>query len=77
VTFWRGKLKKLDFIDESYHRMKIKHSLKLPKGGNQKPLIQEKKTMQWPIEKGSKWQTIVIIKMHSKLKIEKHESHKN
>jgi hypothetical protein len=32
----------------------IKMSLKIPKGGNQKPYIEEEQTTQWPKEKVQK-----------------------
>ena len=34
------------------HDIHVKKSLKIPKGGNQNPYIEEEQTTQWPQEKG-------------------------
>jgi len=36
-----------------------KKSLKIPKGGNQKPYIEEEETTQWLKEKSTKGQTTI------------------
>jgi hypothetical protein len=33
--------------------------VKIPKGGNQNPYIEEEQTTQWPKEKGQKGQTTI------------------
>ena len=46
--------------------------MKLPKGGNQNPYIEEH-TTQLPKEKVQKGQTTIYKTLHRKLKIEQHE----
>jgi hypothetical protein len=41
--------------------------LKIPKGGNQKPYIEEKQTTQWP-KKNYKWTNNDLQDIHIKLK---------
>ena len=57
----------------------IKKSLKIPKGGNQNPYIEEEQTAQWPKEKGQKEKdkrtNNDLQNIHIKLKIEQHEPH--
>ena len=48
---------------------KTKKSLKIPKGGNQNPYIEEKQTTQWP-KKKDKRTNIDLQNIHIKLKIE-------
>ena len=44
--------------------------LKIPKGGNQKPSIEEEQTIQWPIVNTH---TMIYKTLHRKLRIEQHE----
>ena len=37
----------------------IKQSLKIPKGGNQNPYIEEEQTTQWPKRKSTQGQTMI------------------
>jgi hypothetical protein len=47
----------------------IKKRLKIPKGGNQNPYIEEEQTRQWPKEKVQKTNND-LQNIHVKLKIE-------
>jgi hypothetical protein len=49
----------------------FKKSLKIPKGGNQNPYIEEEQTTQWPREKGQKDQQIQFF-LETVLNLETH-----
>jgi hypothetical protein len=41
-------------VHGNHHLLNDKKSLKIPKGGNQNPYIEEEQTTQWPKEKVQK-----------------------
>jgi len=47
--------------------------VKIPKGGNQRPYIEEEQTTQWQKKKRTKGQRTIYKTSHRKLKIELHE----
>jgi hypothetical protein len=47
-------LSTINQIIKSNHKVTCEKSLKIPKGGNQNPYIEEEQTTQWPKEKVQK-----------------------
>jgi hypothetical protein len=56
VTYFLKKKTKTPHCRNSFkiQYQNRKKSLKIPKGGNQNPYIEDEPTIQWPIEKGQK-----------------------
>ena len=47
------------FLNNNLGLIYVKKSLKIPKGGNQNPYIEEEHTTRWPTEKRTKGQTTI------------------
>jgi len=47
-------MKRIFFSHKLHYKVPYKKSLKIPKGGNQNPYIEDEQTTQWPKEKVQK-----------------------